>query len=671
MNYPSKDEFIDYCVTTRNPLSDKMILRSHAVTIHNQVIKRYPNPKDFIESADDKFRGKVFPFYIFMCLKCRPTIPIYYLNHPIYYGDKIVKYFNLINADLLNSILKLIKSENEKKKFLVYVVRFCISSEYKTLNDISIENVRQLKNSVVKNYNNFSKITQSSRITYLNFIERALTPVNMPKKFTQRAAPDEKQFGTPSSEIIGLVKKYLQEKYIAKGYDIATPRMQIKYFLSHVTKRNPDIRNLNEIFQNDYWCHYRELIEKSSAPVRSKSSKINSVMQFFEWLFRNGCVTENELPEDYGYRWKRNKIGLNDEKPKMFQTRDHYFAIFAALLNFKPKTEEEVLCKHFFLVITAIGARKSEILWLTPNSITNIKDGIGEVTFAIKEKLGLINKPMSCMPWGLHSIKFLEDRLEKGPKIKFFHKRTGKEFYSLFEHNGYLLSEDVLYRFFDRLMVLADIKDESGNRIKYKGIRFHAFRHQKFNDIYTVTNGSLSAVQHDSNHVSIRMVKRYTQQDISMRRLTAIKAIEEGKIVGKGVDLLNALLESPFTPEQYMNVVKKLNFSTRITKELVMEAAKDLGFGFCTNPNCAIAPMCEACDYYFTCKEQLEELKERYTNNFLLIKKTITLVGFDTFFKNEEYRHLIIGLKHQERWLKELDVTDEEITDLKHYYFKE
>lgn len=657
MNYPNKQEFAEFFLATGESNHPKNY--HDANKIFNRVTKRFPTPEDFIWQEDTEFRRANMRLFIYMCLKCRLTVPVNYLrNSYVNFADKIVGYFNLANNDLLDAILKeLPDNERTKRKLFRNIIHLCICTEYKLLDALSLHSVERLKNS------DFS--CERDILTFLNSLERAIRPVKLPGMYTQPAKPDEKVFGTSAPQLIELTKKYLQEEYEIQGYQTSHPRGCIKAFLLYVTVQNADVNTFREISQNGYWEHYKKSVEGSSMAAGTMKKHINQTINLYEWLYRNEFITENELLEEYGYSWKPNKTGINDNKPKMFKTRDHYIAIFVALLNFKPKDDLDVLCKHFFLVITAIGARLSEVLWLTPNSVGDIREGVGEVSFKINEKLGLRNKPMSCYSWGLDSIRLLEERWKDGPKIKFFHKKSGKEFYTLFGYKRRVVSRQNLYDFFDKLMEIADIRDENGNRVEYKNIKFHAFRHQKFNDIYEVTNGRLSAVQDESNHLSLRMTKVYTQQDLSNRRITVLKAIEEGKIVGKGLELLNALLKSPFTPEQYLNVVQKMNFSARITKELIMEAVKDLGFGFCTNPACKIALMCEACDYYFTCKEQLEELKERYVNNFLLIQKTIALIGFDAFFKKREYEHLITGLKHQERWLRELGETDDEIFELK------
>lgn len=317
------------------------------------------------------------------------------------------------------------------------------------------------------------------------------------------------------------------------------------------------------------------------------------------------------------------------------------------------------------MVASATGLRLSEVLWLGPGCLTLTKGDVGEITLQTREKQGLKNKPMSILPWGVESIRLLEERYKKNNEGKrpteYYHRQSRQYFPSLFELEGKVISVNTAGSEINKLIHEIEEEYKAKNILFKKGSKFHAFRHQKVNDILEVTGGSVSQAKMDTYHESATMILEYSAQSKEKRQEEAYRALEEGKIVGKYADILKQLLLTPYSPEQYMEVVKKLNLSSFVSKDGIKRAIKHLGFGYCGAGKCKVEPICESCDYFWTCSTFSDELAERYAFNFALVKSR---QNEKTTLGTQDYS-LVASLKYQEKWLYELGFEESQIQKLR------
>lgn len=216
-----------------------------------------------------------------------------------------------------------------------------------------------------------------------------------------------------------------------------------------------------------------------------------------------------------------------------------------------------------------------------------------------------------------------------------------------------------IYEKFSEILNTANIVDEYGKVVTFDDTKMHGFRHQKYNDIYEITNGSVVAVKIDSGHRTTEMAKRYTKQNEDRKQQEALKLIEEGKVVGKGAEIIKAMLKTPYSVERYIEIVKKM---TKATEK--KEITKFLGFGFCSSTKCIIDNACERCDFFYTCETYLEELGDRYSKNFAILKSKLG-TNWEKNILKECNSQLIIDLKYQEKWLKELGINEDKMNKLR------
>lgn len=96
---------------------------------------------------------------------------------------------------------------------------------------------------------------------------------------------------------------------------------------------------------------------------------------------------------------------------------------------------------------------------------------------------------------------------------------------------------------------------------------------------------------------------------------------------------------------------------------------KFLGFGFCAG-DCCIKNACERCEFFYTCETYLDELKYRYSINFALLISNVVEDDYKSITRTIN-KELAIDLEYQEKWLKELGVTLEEIHQLRKRVIKD
>ncbi len=457
-----------------------------------------------------------------------------------------------------------------------------------------------------------------------------------------------------------IISEYLKKEYTNKGYQISSPLYSIRSFLQWINYVHKSIKYLNNI-NLVHWIEYKDYVNNLKLKERTKQVRIDLVSKFLQWIQENNII--NEKIVEYGERYRR----VEECKPRMLYTREHFKLIVKAIIDFNPQNEYDSLVQNYLKVVTATGLRLTEAKWLEIGCIRTIEDNVGEITLTVKDKTGIINKTTSIMPWGIESINLLEDRYAKINGMEIYNSRTGRYVKSLFQYNGKLISNDKIYKILNNIMESLEFGDEYGNLIDYRDIKLHSFRHQKFNDIFDVSDGNIIAVKMDSNHISTTMARRYTKQGERKKNLEIIKAIEEGYIVGKGAELLKALINIEIPHDKYIETVKKMNTTATINIKNNKNISRYLGFGFCTGDCKKIKKFCESCDYFYTCSDFEEQLKDRYAKNFAIIKSR-TIVDEDNVYILKQDKKLIESLKYQEKWLLELGVKKEEINSLKIKY---
>lgn len=651
MEFPSINSFEEYfCMmsTAKNKVVYSRFIYKYATS-------HFEDPNDLI-SCNIKKSIRISSIIVFLAFELDLEIKINIQSLRIYNADKIIKYFDLADKKFWNAFNEVVKgSQKRKSGFLIQVVKALMFLKKNNVKDITYDDYTNL-------YSKEFYYGHAEHLSFPTMLERVMDKMNgkaMPKRVMSKKN-NGSDYGLMNESVKEIVNIYFEEKYIQKGYRIKSPLFGIKNFFDWLFSYWKNTNSINDI-DSVHWENYRTYIERKICKARTRQVIYNNVAMFFEWLQERKIVTKQIV--EYGDRWK----GLVEVESRMFLSRGHYKKIIHEIIRFEPNDEYEYLVKEYLIVISSTGFRASESLWIGPNSVDNIVDGIGEICLHVREKTGVKNKVTSIYPLGIEAITRLEKRLRNIEKIKFYNERTNIYVYSLFQYDGKLIGIDKIYNVFRRIMKNANLVDDYGNKIEYRNIKLHALRHQKYNDIFDATGGNASAVKIDSGHKHIEMTKRYTKQEEKKKRIEALKLVEQGNIIGKQADILRSLLISPVSNDKYLEVVKKLHTSSTLSISNNKNIKKYLGFGFCSSECKKVRKFCESCDFFYTCSTFESELKERYAKNFTVIKSRVIEEGGEIYIVESDKEN-IESLKYQEKWLLEIGVSRNEIESLKTLY---
>lgn len=595
---------------------------------------------------------------IYLALKNKIAIPKEYLLIHVLNADKIIKFFNPGKEHFFK-----LCEEHSKQVHRLYssFLRAMLFWGKNDIDEIIYEDIDALNCEAFIKSGYYAK----SFIDFLQFIFGRYTgnPLPKPYKAVHTGRKDDlSEYGTGHPELLEVFKQFLDEEYIQLDIPTKNPKKQLKTFMVWLYENHYEIDSFKTLNRSHY-LEYKQFLENQYVKPSVRRNKLVSCVKFFKWVYANNYTENFIVYADEKIDISNSEVYESTES-RHFKSREQFKLLLATVYSLEPQDEREELFKHLILIASATGFRLNEVLWLGPGCITETSGDVGEVILQINEKQGVQNKPTSILPWGIESIRFLEKRFQERSKgIKppvFYHAKSRRSYPSLFELDGKILSVGTANAEINEIIKELESEYQDRKITFKKGAKFHAFRHQKFNDIGEVTGGSTTAVQMDSYHQNTAMIARYLEQTKSKRQEEAYKALEEGEIVGRGAEILKLLLLTPYFPETYVEMVKKMNIASHATKEGLKEAMKFLGFGFCSARTCKVKAVCEECDYFWTCSSYKNELADRYAINFTLVKAHEN----DILDSEGEYS-LITSLKYQEKWLIELGCDPKYIEELR------
>ncbi len=655
MEFPDKNKFVEFF----SYVSSAEHKVRYANFIYKYSISKATSPEEILKIEPEKgTRISMVIVFLSFTLKIPAEINIQSLR--IYNATAIIEYFELADDRFWDAFKTEIKgSEIRKNGFLIQVVKALMYLDKDSVLQIAYEDLNKL-------YNEDFYHGHAKKLSFPTMLERVIDKITKKAKpqkimYCKYRGPD---YGLMEGKIKEIVQQYLDKKYTQKNKLIKSPLFALKSFFDWLYRYKAELKKIEDITEEDLNKYKTFLSENGNSP-RTRQLKYDHLMLFFEYLQVNNMIEKDII--EYGERLKIQY----EVKPRMFETREHNKKVLNEIVIFKPADECEELIKKYLLITSATGLRAKDVLWLGPDCLSNVQDGIGEITVEVKDKTRIINKTTSVLPQGIEPIEQLKERFERLDKIKFYNEKTNKYVYCLFQYNRKILGVDKIYNIFRELIEKADLKDDKGIKVDYSNIKLHALRHQKFNDIYEVTGGNATAVKIDSCHTKIEMVKQYTKQQEQKKIYDAMKLIEQGEIIGRGAEILKEILDTSLSKELYIDTVKKMNLFSTIDTDINKNITKYLGFGFCIgdNSSCKLKKICEACDFFYTCNSFEDDLKERYAKNFMVIKNRLDIKE-DNINISEIDRENILNLKYQERWLNNIGVDKEEINNLKKQYLK-
>lgn len=564
--------------------------------------------------------------------------------------EKILEYFKIVDEDFWDACNKvLVNKQRHKLSIILKTIMYLGKNKF---TEITLDDLKGLYES---GYSYAIKRNGSAPTMIQNIMDK-IRKRAMPTQITK--FNNKKIIYTGSKKIMeSIINQYLKDEYEKRGQQVSSPLYAITSFCKYIDEENISIKKLSDI-DSQVWISYKNYVSNCELSGRTKQVRIDLMAKFFRWLQKNKII-DKEIVE-YGERYR----GGIQCKPRMLDNREHFKMILKAILQYKPKDDYEFVAHNYLKVITATGFRLRETKWLEMGCITNKRNEVGEVVLHIKDKTGVVNKTTSILPWGIEAIKALEKRFLETEGIELYNKKSKRYIKAIFQYKGKLISNDKIYRLLNKIIDGLEFEDEYGNNVEYKNIKLHSFRHQKFNDVFDITNGNIVSVKMDSNHISTAMARVYTQQSEKKKNLEILKAINEKQIVGKSAHILKELLKTNLPQDKYVDTVKKMNISAMNDFEKNRNIHRYLGFGFCTGKCKKINKFCESCDYFCSSSDYVEELKDRYAKNFMIIKSRVSIEN-NTIYLLKEDRELIESLKYQEKWLLELGIEKEEINKLK------
>lgn len=657
--FPDIKEYIEYI--ERFFSVENVKERKQYISTYNKIINKFSTVEKFIESMVNKEGWNKYSrrIGIFLTLKCKmfvfefiDEVNIVDAKEKVIYCEVVDKRFGEICEEEFKN------NKNMKRDFYKFLLKTFAYFNIKNISEIDVKMLGEL------NVDSFSVAIQRRR-QYILFLDKVMVKGNeIDIRQEIRYNADIRKYGTSRECIIGVINKYIQEKYISKNYTGDKFLKNISLFFKWLHNKYENIESLNDI-SKDYIIQYYEEVKSLSIGNESRWNRCNYVLKFFIWSEYKRFTSIDIRKIGHGLK---NRSADIQDNPKMFQDRQHFNQVLAKVQKYEPVDEEEFLFKNYILVLMGTGLRVGEGIWLDNKCLKErvkvsgeSNNEVGEILLRTKDKTKMVNKRTGILPWGLTALDELIERFNNRENVLIFNENLGEYNYSLFEYKGKIISLPKLNIFYENVILDGiEFKDENGNNIDYKDIKFHAFRHQKFNDIYEVTDGNIMRVKQDSNHRSIRMTKKYTRQSKKKMIRRISKSIENGKIVGKGAQILQELLNVDMLPGQYVEILKKLNISEGYSIEHIVENFKFLGFGYCTC-KCKWSHLCEGCRYFITEGGFLPELQTRYSINFMI---TMTLIK-NNGIEAKGVRKNLISLKNQEKILEELGMNYEEIKELR------
>ncbi|WP_053955754.1 site-specific integrase [Inediibacterium massiliense] len=657
MIFLNVDEYLEFCLFCCPQARDKGQLKRRRRKEYDNLTNKYNTIEELLNSRKGTKEPGVDNLIIYILLAEKIQVKEDIHSILTVYGKRIIEYFKILDGielDFWEQFESLDRDRKAKKFFINAFLRVFIFLNKYHLNEIEYSDLKILKSEKF----NYDTTYKSGFCHNLIHIIMNLKTTDNKLKIQLKQDEDINKYGTYHVDLINKMKNYLEQEYIDRRQKTKTSSYAIRAFYKWLKNNHEEISKVKHI-DEEHWYSFKNYIYNSEKiKPRTRQIRTNHTKLFLQWLQKNGYIKKEIVNASEKYR------GYVECEPMMFVNREHKKKIIAKVIGYVPKNEKEELMKHFILVIADSGLRFSECLWIGPECLVENEDGIGEIFLQIREKLGRKNKTTSILPLGLKSIVFLEERFRKIEKKKFYHEQSEEYFYSLFTYESKLLTDRAVYAFYNKIIKDIEFKDDDGKVIDYSYIKFHAFRHQKFNDIYEVTNGSLYAVKVDSGHTQVEMTRKYTRQQEEKRKRKAMELIEEGKIVGKGAEILKELLKSQYEPSRYLKIVEKMNLVEIKENGTKKYAMKYLGFGYCCNESCEVTRTCEECDFFYTCDEFKIDLKDRYARNFLLLKANMAKnINLEEITQNQFT--LIKSLKSQEKILRELGINQEELLKLR------
>lgn len=616
------------------------------------VQRKYSSPIQFINMDKNRKNNKIKIFLIFQ-------LKIFVYEYIEYYkfesAKSIILYFNLIDnrfEKICNNELLLHKTMNDR--FYSILLKCFVYLKKDHISKISFDEVLLL---------NDDKFTTDvpRRRQFILFMKKLMTVYRgqgSKKDFSTELRKDKnyRTYGTQSIKIINYINDYVDKNFILRGYSNNKPLKYLRLFFKWTYVQYGYYLDVKDITESIILIYVDQVEKDTKLGEYAKTARINYVYRFFNWL-----KEEEKVSIALNVNKRKYRYGINEE-PRMFDDREHYMMVVERLQKYEPQNDLEKLYKYLSLIVSATGLRISEARWLDYNCLLEVKDKVGVITLKTKDKTNIINKKTSILPWGIEALEKTKRLFDQRPKILVYNKKLNEYVYTLFEFKGEVIKTYNLNQFINE-KIFDDIqfKDKAGNIVNYNNKKFHAFRHQKFNDVFEISGGSIKAVQNDSGHQSTKMAKRYTMQSRAKQINEISKNIEAGKIVGKGAELLKQMLQTKMLPKEYLEIAQRLNISVYYTIDYIKDHLKFLGFGFCRASKCSIAPVCEGCDYFFTDEKYINELKKRYSLNYVL-----AMCQVDELDKMEQYKiNNLVSLKYQEKLLVELGVNQTEIKELR------
>lgn len=656
--YPKDEELIQFCKDCMQFAENKI---ETYVNLYHCIIINYKMPEIFINENMNHTMGSI-TIKIFLCFTLKTYnyygIKVKQLNKTETEG--IINFFGLVDDEFKKiCVSELLQHKEFAQRFYSMFLKSFIYLGKSHISEFTFDDILKLDNDDFTDDN-----IRRRRIIFL--LEKLLTLYNKKGSKINIAIKLLKKkecidiYGTDKEELISICKEFIYKKYILMGYHTDHPSSNLKGFFNWMKINYDSISALIEIKRkhiNKYIEFVNKDIKKYSKDTKGK--KINIIFKFFEWAILEEKIEPGIV--DIGER-KKEYYDYDNEEPRMFERREHYMMVVDKLEKYEPQDEKEKLYKYFSIVVSATGLRLGESRWLDPDCIIERKNEIGIIILKTIDKTNIYYKRTSIYPWGIKYLDLLIERFKNRPKIKIYNKKLMEYVYTLFEYDGKILTQAVLNKFLkEKIFNNLVFYDNNDNLMNYDGKKFHAFRHQKFNDIYEVTGESLKAVQIDSGHTRTAMAERYTKQNSTKKMAEIHKSIDEGRISGRGAELLKGLLNINMLPDEYIKIAKILNISVHESIEYIKNDLKYLGFGFCRAKNCRFSKLCESCVYFLTDKKYLEELKRRYSVNYILTMSKID----NPMILNEIINKQLVNLKYQEKWLYELGISDLEIKKLR------
>ena len=609
--------------------------------LYRKVLRRYSKYEDFIlDSSQEDITG-LNPCYIYWAryhsipLASRETA----ITVGVYNAKEMMRYFNMADNTFFEAVPQWLKGSHKRiEGFYKYLVRALMYYGVNSVYDLVNYDLRG------KGFRQYQKDSERYHVILFKIFEL----INGKEDRIRRIKK-------PQNKVLIEPIDILVDEFLTKRYRGSQQQKQILSYLSMwvdwiKTNYYPfkDIKSLPESILFEY-RDYLKTIEKGH---RAKSVRYIAACMLISWCNKNNSDIRIIIPKYYSREFSGISV------PRMFKTRDHAIRILQEAFKYEPQDEYRYLAKNVIILGFATGIRLSEIIWLGPDCYND-----GEIFVQIREKQGQINKPASIYPYGILIIEELIKRFESRPKVMCYNEKMQQHMYILFEVGQHPLNPCHVHEVMKDLINRAGLIDDTGKCVDYKNIKVHATRHQKLSDIYEISDCSLTAAKMESGHKSIQMLEVYTQQQRNKIMRIIAGALEQGRITGKGADIVKAIFSTTTIPDRFAEFMAKMNL-VELSTEQKHKIVKDIGFGYCFDTLCP-AKICVSCDWYFACKENIPELRQLYINNCIILIQILSQDGV-TEDNSLNIEALITTILYSRKWLIELGVEESSLG----YFFK-